>query len=229
MKISDNWFLTSMLINSLNRNENTSMTTSNTSSDFTNLLLSVLNNMMTNSNTQSDSTLTTMSLIPSAFTNTAVPTIDYVMANSSSAQTLKTDGSLQFTNVSADQLNEQLGGKLAGNGEIFIQAGKLYNVNPALLAAIAQHETGNGTSRAAMEKNNIAGMMGINGLKSYSSIEESIMDMARNISKNYLGQGLASIAEIGAKYAPVGASNDPTGLNNHWVNGVSKFFNQLTV
>ena len=53
------------------------------------------------------------------------------------------------------------------------------------------------------------------------------MDMARNISNNYLGKGLSSISDIGAKYAPIGASNDPTGLNNYWVNGVTQYYNQL--
>lgn len=72
-------------------------------------------------------------------------------------------------------------------------------------------------------------MMGNHGLKSYASIEDSIMDMAQNLSKNYLGKGLSSIATIGSKYAPIGAGNDPTGLNNHWVTGVNKYFNQFFV
>ncbi|MBW9235637.1 glucosaminidase domain-containing protein, partial [Leptospira santarosai] len=82
---------------------------------------------------------------------------------------------------------------------------------PGLLSAIAIHETGNGSSRAINNKNNVAGMMGKNGLRSYESVEESIFDMARNLRKNYLNQGIDTIAKIGAKYAPIGAGNDPTG------------------
>lgn len=136
---------------------------------------------------------------------------------------------LHFRSISPKELNQVLDGKLEGMGQVFIHVGKLYNVDPALLAAISQHETGNGQSHAAYEKNNVAGMMGANGLKSYSSVEASIMDMARNISKNYLQKGFTSIAKIGAKYAPIGADNDPTGLNHDWVTGVTKYYNQLRV
>lgn len=142
-------------------------------------------------------------------------------------QGIDSNQSLSFNQINPEKLNQKLDGKLSGMGEVFYQAGKLYNVDPALLAAISQHETGNGKSQAANERNNVAGMMGANGLKTYPSVEASIMDMARNISNNYLGKGLSDISEIGAKYAPIGASNDPTGLNNHWVNGVNRYYNQL--
>ncbi|PLS01447.1 glucosaminidase domain-containing protein [Neobacillus cucumis] len=141
---------------------------------------------------------------------------------------LKGPVSLDFSEISSDHLNSALKGKLSNLGEQFISAGKEYNINPKLLASIAMHESGNGSSRAAYAKNNIAGMMGKNGLKQYDSIEESIFDMARNLKKNYLDKGLDTVAKIGAKYAPVGASNDPTGLNNHWVKGVNNFFGILS-
>lgn len=100
---------------------------------------------------------------------------------------INTEEPLRFQSINPEKLNQVLAGKLTGMGEVFVRAGQKYNINPALITAIAQHETGNGKSRAAIEKNNIAGMMGVNGLKSYTSIEDSIMDMARNLSKNYLG------------------------------------------
>lgn len=140
---------------------------------------------------------------------------------------LETAKSLDFSDVPIEKLNSNLKGKLSNHGETFIAAGRKYNINPTLLASIAMHETGNGTSRAANEKNNIAGMMGKNGLKRYDSVEESIFDMARNLKQNYLDKGIDTIAKIGAKYAPVGADNDPTGLNNHWVKGVNNFFGTL--
>lgn len=170
------------------------------------------------------------SLIGSIATYSDVPGSNF---SSSGVSNLVTDfqknnnQSLNFSSVSSDKLDHELGGKLKGMGQIFHQAGQLFNVDPALLAAISQHETGNGKSQAANEKNNVAGMMGAGGLKSYPSVEASIMDMARNISNNYLGKGLSSISDIGAKYAPIGASNDPTGLNNYWVNGVTQYYNQL--
>ncbi len=126
------------------------------------------------------------------------------------------------------KLDNSLEGKLGGTAMHFINAGKKYDIHPGLLSAIAIHETGNGSSKAVNEKLNVAGMMGKGGLKSYESIEDSIFDMARNLRQNYLDQGKDTVAKIGAKYAPIGVSNDPTGLNNHWVQGVNRHFNSLT-
>jgi uncharacterized FlgJ-related protein len=93
-----------------------------------------------------------------------------------------------------------------------------------LLAAIAVHETGNGTSSAAKNKNNIGGMMGKNGLMSFSSLEEGIDKMASNLKRNYIDQGLTTIQQIQKKYAPNGAANDPTNLNSYWTSGVNKYY-----
>lgn len=112
-------------------------------------------------------------------------------------------------------------------GAAFETAGKKYDIDPALLAAIAVHETGNGTSSAVKNRNNVGGMMGKDGLMYFNSIESGIDAMASNLRRNYLDKGFTSIEDIQRKYAPVGASNDPTGLNNHWVNGVKKYYNML--
>lgn len=136
--------------------------------------------------------------------------------------------SLTAKTTSSNNLNAHLKGVLQNTGHLFAEAGKKYDIDPALLAAISIHETGNGTSNAARFKFNVAGMMGKNGLKSYSSIEESIFDMARNLKQNYIDKGKLTIAQIGAKYAPIGAANDPTKLNNHWVTGVQRYFDTLT-
>lgn len=135
---------------------------------------------------------------------------------------------LSFQPTSLLQLEQKLGGKLAGTAKDFIAAGQKFDMNPLFLASIAMHETGNGTSKAIREKNNVAGMMGPNGLRTYATMQESIEAMASNLRRNYLNKGLTTITEIGNKYAPVGASNDPTGLNNHWVSGVTKKLNSFT-
>jgi hypothetical protein len=136
-------------------------------------------------------------------------------------------GSLQNQEVDVSTLNGQLEGTLRNAGHLFVEAGKKHQINPAFLAAVSMHETGNGSSNASRFKNNVAGMMGRNGLKSYDSIEESIFEMARNLRNNYLDEGKLTISQIGAKYAPVGAANDPTGLNNHWVKGVQGYFDKM--
>jgi len=121
-------------------------------------------------------------------------------------------------------LNSSLGGSLKNSGDIFAAAGKKYGIDPALLAAIAIHETGNGTSNAVKNKNNVGGMMGKNGLMTFNSLEEGIDKMASNLKRNYFDKGLTTIEAIQKKYAPVGASNDPTNLNSNWVNGVKKYY-----
>lgn len=106
--------------------------------------------------------------------------------------------------------------------------GKKYGIDPALLAAIAVHETGNGSSSAVKNKNNVGGMMGKNGLMSFSSIEEGIDRMASNLKRNYIDKGLTTIPQIQKKYAPNGAANDPNGLNNYWVSGVTKYYKMFS-
>lgn len=148
--------------------------------------------------------------------------------NSIGSETLTQKISLTSKTTGGEDLNPHLKGVLQNTGSHFIEAGEKYGINPALLAAISIHETGNGTSNAARFKFNVAGMMGKNGLKTYSSIQESIFDMARNLRQNYLDKGKLTIAQIGAKYAPIGAGNDPNQLNNHWVTGVQRYFDTLT-
>jgi TP901 family phage tail tape measure protein len=121
-----------------------------------------------------------------------------------------------------------LGGKLAGSGSLMEKYGNKYGISPALLAAIAMHETGNGTSSAVRNKNNAFGIMGSNGLKSFTSLEESIKYAASLLKKNYIDKGLTTVEAIQKKYAPVGVANDPTGLNKNWVNGVNKFISLVS-
>ncbi|ANU14802.1 Cell wall-associated glycosyl hydrolase [Planococcus halocryophilus Or1] len=172
-------------------------------------------------------TLTTPLTAP--LTNSYNPAISIPPLNTKEVPTAATDTSdLKFRPTQFIKLDNTLDGKLSGTAAHFINAGKKYDLDPNLLSAIAIHETGNGSSRAVNDKNNVAGMMGKNGLRSYASVEDSIFDMARNLRQNYLNQGKDTIVKIGAKYAPVGAANDPTGLNNHWTKGVSSQYSKLT-
>ncbi|MEK3717905.1 glucosaminidase domain-containing protein [Paenibacillus sp. FSL R7-0333] len=120
-----------------------------------------------------------------------------------------------------------MGGSLKNTGDIFASVGAKYGIDPALLAAIAVHETGNGTSNAVRNKNNVGGMMGKNGLMTFDSIEQGIDKMASNLKRNYFDKGLTTIEQIQRKYAPNGAANDPTNLNSYWVSGVSKYYKQF--
>ncbi|MEH7253885.1 glucosaminidase domain-containing protein [Neobacillus niacini] len=219
MIIGDDWFTKNMLVNTLYRNENlrTQLTTASKGND---LFAQVLNQLLTQKDIQTNIQPKINSFDLNLYSSLN-PSIGM------SAMSLSTGEPFRYQSIDPEKINQVLDGKLTGMGEVFVRAGQKHNIDPALLAAVAQHETGNGTSRAVIDKNNVAGMMGKSGLRSYGSVEESIMDMARNLSKNYLGQGLSSISQIAAKYAPVGAANDPTNLNNNWVSGVTRFINQL--
>ncbi|WP_025684578.1 peptidoglycan DD-metalloendopeptidase family protein [Paenibacillus maysiensis] len=133
-----------------------------------------------------------------------------------------------MSGISAEQLNKKLGGVLAGKGAQFVQAGLQFGIDPAALAAISMHETGNGTSPASRNRHNVGGMMGANGLMNFASIDDGITAMARNLKVNYADKGIDTIEGVQRKYAPVGARNDPDNLNNNWSKGVVKFMNDLT-
>ncbi|WP_223282778.1 glucosaminidase domain-containing protein [Neobacillus kokaensis] len=222
--MSTNWLLfkTMMDISRIGQGNRTNLSGLNSGS-FELLLQQVL--LQAEMNQQSNSGLdalqfTGLNRLPSVIeTATSQTKVLQTTNRTSLTDAAKNDG---------DKLDLYLKGVLQNTGHHFAEAGEKYQINPALLAAISIHETGNGTSNAARFKYNVAGMMGKNGLKSYDSIRDSIFDMARNLRQNYLDQGKQTIAQIGAKYAPIGASNDPTQLNNHWVTGVQSQFHKLT-
>lgn len=108
------------------------------------------------------------------------------------------------SDITAEQLDAKLQNRLEGCGQHFIDAQEEYGVNAEFLAAIAIHESGNGSSAAARRKNNFFGLMGSRGQLSFDSPRECIMTAARNISKPngyYFGRGRYTISSIGRRYA----------------------------
>lgn len=123
-------------------------------------------------------------------------------------------------------------GILAGKGAMVASVAEKYGLDPNLFAAIIGIETGYGTSNAIKNYNNPGGMMDPSSnwmkLTHYSSLQEGLEAMARNLKKNYIDKGLTTVSSIGAKYCPVGAANDPNGTNSGWVPSVVSIYNQLT-
>lgn len=137
-------------------------------------------------------------------------------------------GSTTPTGGSTFDLNS-LPPSLQPYGQTFLEAGQQTGVDPGLLAAISMHETANGKSSAFRNKNNAMGISNASGPIAFNSVEESIFQQARTLARPtgpYAGK--KTIAEIGAVYAPIGAGNDPTSLNQYWTKGVTKFYQQLT-
>jgi len=115
----------------------------------------------------------------------------------------------------------------------FEEAGAKYGVAPQILAAIAMHETGNGTSSAFRNKNNAMGISDKSGPIAMASVEESIDKMASLLGKG-INEGTGpyanakTIDDIARVYAPPGAGNDPRNLNQFWTQGVTSNIQKLS-
>lgn len=95
-----------------------------------------------------------------------------------------------------------------------------------LLIAISRHETGNWSSSAFKNKNNFGGLMGANGLKSYSSFDDGLDAFVSLLKNRYFNKGLTTVEKIQPVYCPVGAKNDPNNLNKYWKTNVNKYYNE---
>jgi len=115
-------------------------------------------------------------------------------------------------------------GAFSGKAQAFVDAAEKNKIDPVLMSAIAFHETGNGTSKMVVNRNNPGGLYNSSAgsFFVFSSLEEGLDFMARNLYKLYISQGLYTVEQIGAKYAPLGVANDPNNLNAHWIPNISK-------
>ncbi|MCB0880693.1 MAG: glucosaminidase domain-containing protein [Thermoleophilia bacterium] len=116
------------------------------------------------------------------------------------------------------------GSPLVGHGADFVRAGAANGIDPRFLVAVAAQESALGTAGSGKDINN---PFGWGPARPFSSWTESIDTVAAGLAKGYLGEGRDTIAAIQAKWAPVGAANDPTGLNSNWTTGVSKFYAEM--
>ncbi|MGT9074388.1 CHAP domain-containing protein [Enterococcus faecalis] len=108
----------------------------------------------------------------------------------------------------------------------FERVAKKYNIDIVLMIAIILQETG-GNSPALIEHNNPSGQMIGSTILHFNTLDEGL-DMTGKTLNNLINErGLKTIESLGATYAPVGAANDPTGLNNQWIPSVKKFVELL--
>jgi hypothetical protein len=122
-------------------------------------------------------------------------------------------------------INNNMWGKLKGKGLVIYEACVANGVHPFLQASVIIHETGAGTSKAVQNQNNVGGIMNENDkLKTFKTVDDSIWKMAEIMRKYYIEKNLTALDQFGHKYCPVGAANDPTGLNKYWVPAVSKVY-----
>ena len=116
------------------------------------------------------------------------------------------------SNYSAQYINSKLENTpLAGLGEHFKKAEDLYGVNSIVLLAMAKLESNFGKSKIAMDKNNLFGYQAYDSspyksAKAYEHKQDSIYDVAKHLSKNYLNATGPyfygySVDSIGVKYS----------------------------
>lgn len=125
-------------------------------------------------------------------------------------------------------LNNKFSDKLENKGKLIVELSKKNNVNPYLVAAISMHETANGTSLAIKSQNNPGGLFDNENLRSFKSLEDGFKFMIELLKNDYIAKGLTSLELIQEKYCPIGAINDPTGLNKNWLKGVTRYYIMLS-
>lgn len=139
----------------------------------------------------------------------------------------------QKFNGTAAELDKNLKGVMTGKGAKLIELQNKYGINAAFLAALVNSESSHGTSSAARNKNNVAGIMsaqsGYKEQAEFNSVDDCLEALAKNLKNNYVGKGLTTISQIHQKYCPIGASNDPTGLNKNWGPTISQLTNKYQV
>ncbi len=126
----------------------------------------------------------------------------------------------------AQSLDAQLaaaGSPMAGDGATFVREGLAHDIDPRLLVAIAAQETMLETYGPAQAIRNAFGL----GPGIEFPDESDAIAMAARTLAGYARDGLVTLPLIGARWAPVGASNDPNGLNGGWPAGVGTFFATL--
>ena len=109
------------------------------------------------------------------------------------------------SNVTVETLEQKFrGSALQGTGIYFLEAQERYGINAVFLAAIAMHESANGTARNARTKNNFFGIMRNGRLRKFETKRDCIMFLAYNLTRRgglYFGKRRYTVRAIGRKYA----------------------------
>jgi hypothetical protein len=110
---------------------------------------------------------------------------------------------------------------MTGQGAAFMASGQRWSVDPRLLVAIAGAESNFG--QITCGPNNAWGWACPNDPADFATWAAGIDSVTSGLRQYYLDEGRTSVSLIQQKYCPVGAANDPTGLNNHWATNVTRF------
>jgi hypothetical protein len=87
----------------------------------------------------------------------------------------------------------------AGYGKVFIEAARVNNIDPILVAAISAHESGAWKSGAARHKNNWMGLMTRFGARRFATSEQSIYYAAELLNRRPF-KGHNTLSELASIY-----------------------------
>jgi beta-N-acetylglucosaminidase len=135
------------------------------------------------------------------------------------------------SNASLAQIRKALNGtSLEGLEVAFLKSEKMYHVNSMFMIGLVANESGWGTSRRAVEQNNMTGFEVYSALSEggkFSSKEESILITAKLLSESYLNPNGSnhngtSIWAVNISYCQIG--NSP---NYSWSSAINSITNDL--
>lgn len=116
------------------------------------------------------------------------------------------------------------GSPLIGLGGVFVREGEANGIDPRALVSIARAESSLGSDPGARARNNAFGW---GPHQTFASWEDNIATVARGLKAGYIDEGKVTLAQIQAKYCPVGAANDPTNLNSNWLRNTTALYAEL--
>ena len=102
-----------------------------------------------------------------------------------------------------------------------------YGIDWKIAVSISAWETGYWKSNLYLNKNNVGGLYCNGNFLKYGTLDEGIEAYVSNLKRLYFDMGLNTLEKIQPKYCPVGAKNDPNGLNKNWLGGVTKIYESL--
>jgi hypothetical protein len=139
--------------------------------------------------------------------------------------------SIREFNQIIQQLTENKTNSLFRNqAHLFVNAGEKYRVDPALLLSIAMLETDRGTSPVLKKFNNPGGIMRTDDpsqFEEFPSLSHGIERMAWILRSYYISEKRFTPQQIGPKWAPSGAENDPNNTNPTWASQVEFFLQKF--
>ncbi|UXV29656.1 CHAP domain-containing protein [Mammaliicoccus sciuri] len=122
------------------------------------------------------------------------------------------------------------GGALEGKTKDLVKIAKKHDIPPNLFLAIVAHESLWGRGVNATKQKNPFSLMGSGTIydNTFPTLDKGLEAGAKNLQDLYISEGLDTPKKIGPKYAPtVGATNDDTGSNNHWIPNVERIMKEI--